>query len=213
MLRPPGARAPAAQLPEPGARGGGAGSRRDPAPPLRAPEAAGPRVPARGRPGFIPARSGSGARRGDASRPCAPSLRREPARRLRAGAGWAQGAGHAAREGTTAQPIGAAPPPPAFLLRLFPAPGAGVPGSGRAHPLPPIASVCPLQNRRVLGCWEVRGTCPVREGKVAPLKTPLSRGRSGLLSPLTSWVFPWGRAKRAPRALKAAGFKGLQNKH
>lgn len=76
-----------------------------------------------------------------------PPLRAPPpagaARRLRAGAGWAQGAGHAAREGTTAQPMGADPPPPAFPLRLFPAPesqrargrgegphpaGAGVPG-------------------------------------------------------------------------------------
>lgn len=55
--------------------------------------------PRRHRPGFIPARSGSGAGRGDQSRPCASSFQRKPAPGLRAGAGWARGRGRAARGG------------------------------------------------------------------------------------------------------------------
>lgn len=55
-------------------------------------------------------------------------------------------------------------------------PGLGCLGRRRAHPLPPIASVCPIPNQVVVRWWEIRGTCSVREGKVAPLKTPLGRG-------------------------------------
>lgn len=47
---------------------------------------------------------------------------------------------------------------------------------------------------------------------MAPLKTPLSHGREGLLCSPTSYSFLWGRAKRASTALSAVAFKGLQNK-
>lgn len=138
--------------------------------------------------GFYPCALGSDAGRGDGSRPCAPSLLREPAPRLRAGAGWARGGGHAARERTTAQPIGAAaaahsavlPPPPSppalprrgrgaregrrATWRL----GLGFCGRRCAHPLPPSASVCPIQNQVVVGWWGLGGHAQSERERLRP---------------------------------------------
>lgn len=106
-----------APLREPGPGGGGAGGGSTPAPPPRAPEPAGPWVPARRRQGFIPARRvacGAGRR----SRPCAPSPSSLQLEQLggcgRERAGRVAG-GTRRGEGAAAQPIGAtagAPPPP-----------------------------------------------------------------------------------------------------
>lgn len=203
-LRPSCARARGARLREPGPRGGGAGSRRDPAPPLRAPEVA--PVLLRLRLGFIPSRPGSG---GGAGRwvpplrvlpPAGTSSEAEDRSWLGAWRG-ARGAGRGRRRSQSEQRPAPTPrcaaagrlPPPALRGpgRGGRAGGTGVRTLGRAgvprvrgaHPLWPPASVCPVQNRVVVGCWEVKGGMPAREGEVASLKTPLSRAAKGRCAP------------------------------
>lgn len=77
MLRPPCARAPGAQLPEPGPRGGGAGSRQPEGPGPASPRSGGSRTPGSRAlpPGFYPCALGVG--RGAGSR--VPPLRTLPA--------------------------------------------------------------------------------------------------------------------------------------
>lgn len=161
---------------------------------------------------------------------------------LREGAGWARGVGHAEREGgggAANRSSGRRPPrcvaatvpllPPGFpdlgegARGRAGGTGWGVHTRGRGwrpsgedallHSGQLIASVCAVLNRVVVGCWEVTGTRPAREGEVPPLVTPLSRGRAGPWRSPTSSSFLWERAKRASTALSAVDFKGLQNKH
>lgn len=182
-LRPSSAGARGAPLPESGPRGRGAGSRKVSAPPLRAPDAAGPsRAPP---PRFYPraARVGCGAGRR------VPPLRVLPpagtSSELREGAGWARGVGHAEREGgggAANRSSGRRPPRclAATVPLLPPALHGSRRGGARArrrdtgvhtgdrgwrpsgeyaliHSGQLIASVCAVLNRVVVGCWEGRG--------------------------------------------------------
>lgn len=204
--------------PGPGSEGRGRGKRigAGPASPL----SGGDRAPAprRHRPGFIPARSGSGAGRGDQSRPCASSFQREPVPGLRAGAGWARGGGRAAREGATVQPIGAAAgapcthpprgPAAALFLPLWVresgrAAGRGTHTGGRAR-VPrgedALAHCCQSRRRaqpRHAGWWG--------RGRLRDTPSPGARGHS-LEDPrvVTARVASFShRVRRAPRPLIA----------
>lgn len=120
--------------PGPGSEGRGRGKRIGAGP--TSPLTGGNRAPAprRHRPGFIPARSGSGAGRGDQSRPCASSFQREPVPGLRAGAGWGRAAGGARRgRGRRCSQSERRPAHPARTHRAAPLPPSSCPsGSGRA---------------------------------------------------------------------------------